>query len=62
MGDVVFWLEENWVVMNADDQPVDYVVDRNPLVPLLFWSGTLRNYPDRKSVKITTIQDLLFDY
>ena len=62
MGDVVFWLEENWVVMNADDQPVDYVVDRNPLVPLLFWSGTLRNYPDRKAVHITTIQDLLFDY
>ena len=62
MGDVVFWLEENWVVMNTDDQLADMVTDRNPMVPLLFWSGTLKNYPDKKSVKITTIQDLLFDY
>ena len=62
IGDVVFWLEENWVVMNADDQTIDHVVDRNPLAPLLFWSGALRNYPDRKAVKITTIQELLFDY
>ena len=62
MGDVVFWLEENWAVMNPDDQLADLVTDRNPMVPLLFWSGTLKNYPDKKSVKITTIQDLLFDY
>ena len=54
--------EENWVVMNTDDQLADMVTDRNPMVPLLFWSGTLKNYPDKKSVKITTIQDLLFDY
>jgi len=61
-GDVVFWLEENWVVMQNDKETLDHVTDRDPRVPLLFWSGSLRNYPDRTAVDIHNFQQMLFDY
>lgn len=60
-GDVVFWLEENWVVMNNDREPADFVADRNPAVPVMLWSGAYRNYPDRSAVNALNLQSLLFE-
>lgn len=60
-GDVVFWLEENWVVMNNAKETADRVADRDPRVPLFFWSGSLRNYPERNQINTSNFQQLLFE-
>lgn len=60
-GDVVFWLEENWIVMNNAQETNDFVADRDPRVPLFFWSGSLRNYPEKEAVNVHNLQELLFD-
>ncbi|MCQ2334656.1 MAG: alkaline phosphatase family protein [Paludibacteraceae bacterium] len=60
-GDVVFWLDENWVVMKDDKQMVDYVADRQPKVPLLLWSGSYRNHPEKQQVNALGLWSLLFD-
>lgn len=60
-GDVVFWLEENWVVMNNAQETTDYVADRDPHVPLFFWSGSLRNYPEKNAVSVRNLQQLIFE-
>lgn len=60
-GDVVFWLEENWVVMNRDNEPADLVADRSPRVPVLLWSGAFRSYPEKAAVSALNLIDLLFE-
>ncbi len=45
-GDVCFVLQDNWVIDTTERKVFDQVVQRCPNVPLLFWSGTLRTFPE----------------
>lgn len=59
-GDVVFWLEENWVSTEKEGKCTDFVANRDPQIPLLLWSGAYRNYPEKSSVTALEIYELLF--
>ena len=59
-GDVVFLLQPGWQLMQDERRPVDRVIDDNPMVPLLLWSGTLRPMPQGK-LTATDVADLIFD-
>lgn len=58
-GDVVFTLQPGWQLMQDERQTIDLVVDEQPTVPLLFWSGTLRPMPQGK-LTATDVADLIF--
>lgn len=60
-GDVEFWLEENWRLMQKENVTIDNVVDRSPMVPIILWSGSYRNYPSKEDVSALSIQSLLFE-
>lgn len=48
-GDVVVMLEETCVLMQNDKQVLDHVIGQDPQVPLLYWSGAYRSFPDLPS-------------
>lgn len=48
-GDVVVMLNSNATLMLNDKQQLDYVLDDEPTVPLLFWSGAYHTFPDLSS-------------
>lgn len=60
-GDVLFWLNENWVSMQREGMPTDLVPDRSPAIPVLHWSGAMRNYPDKQSVNILNLTNLIIE-
>lgn len=60
-GDVVFWLEENWVSMTRENEVPDKVTDRAPAVPLYLWSGKLRQFPDKHQISALDLYNLLFE-
>lgn len=60
-GDVVFWLEENWVSIEREGKEMDFVTQREPMVPVMLWSGTYRNFPEKSSINALNLYELLFD-
>ncbi|MBQ9340550.1 MAG: DUF4105 domain-containing protein [Paludibacteraceae bacterium] len=60
-GDVVFWLEDNYVSMTSDNSIPDKVADRSPRVPLYLWSGALRQFPEKDNVSALGLFELLFE-
>lgn len=59
-GDVVFLLQPGWQLMQNERRPIDRVIDDNPAVPLLLWSGTIRPMPQGK-LTATDVADLIFE-
>ena len=60
-GDVYFQLQENWVLDASENQTYDHVLQAQPAAPLLFWSGTLRAFPNDQ-IQATDIKKLLLNY
>ena len=58
-GDVVFLLQPGWQLMQDEKKAVDKVIDENPKVPVLLWSGTLRPMP-QNPIDATGVADLIF--
>lgn len=58
-GDVVFLLQPGWQLMQDEKKPIDRVIDDNPEVPLLLWSGTLRPMPQGQ-LTATDVAELIF--
>jgi hypothetical protein len=57
-GDVYFRLQDNWLLYNKDDQPFDFVIQSQPTIPLLYWSGTMTTFPEGK-LTATDIKSLI---
>ena len=60
-GDVYFQLQENWVLDASENTAYDQVLQSQPAAPLMFWSGTLRAFPDN-DMQATDIKKLLLNY
>jgi hypothetical protein len=45
--------------MQNDKQPIDRVVDENPLSPVLLWSGAIRPMP-QGTIDATGVADLIW--
>lgn len=61
LGDVVFWLEENWVVIEKEGSPLDMVANKNPQIPILYWTGYRKGYPEKSQVSALNLFELLFN-
>ena len=44
-GDVVFTLQPHWLLAAGDDKVLDRVVDEQPQVPVMIWSGAYQTFP-----------------
>lgn len=44
-GEVVFTLQPQWLLKANDTKLLDQVVDTNPIVPLMIWSGSYQAFP-----------------
>lgn len=58
-GDVVFLLQPGWRLMQDEHQTLDYVIDDQPVSPVLFWSGAMRPMPQHQ-LDATDVVQLLF--
>lgn len=58
MGDVVFTLEPGWILMENDKRQQDYVLQSDPQVPLLLWSGSPQQWPQGR-LDATDIKGLI---
>ena len=59
MGDVVFMLQPGWQLMQDDTHVMDGIIDEHPVVPLLYWSPTIRPMPEGQ-LDATNVADLIF--
>ena len=59
-GDVIFLLQPGWRLMQDEKQTLDYVIDDQPLSPLLFWSGSMRPMPQNQ-LDATDVVQLILD-
>ena len=57
-GDVYFRLQDNWLLDNNEKQIYDYVVQPQPEIPLLYWSGAMASFPENK-LQATDIKQLI---
>lgn len=44
-GDVVFTLQPHWLLKANDNDVLDHVVESNPIVPVMIWSGAYQAFP-----------------
>lgn len=44
-GDVVFTLQPHWLLKANDTDLLDHVVEDNPVVPIMIWSGAYQAFP-----------------
>ena len=58
-GDVVFMLQPGWKLMQDEKRTLDFVVDERPLAPLMIWSATPAQKPQRRP-DATNLYSLLF--
>lgn len=59
-GDVYFSLQDNWLMDNNENNTFDQVIQTQPRVPILFWSGTMTSFPERE-LQATDIKSLLIN-
>lgn len=57
-GDVYFRLQDNWLLDNTETDAFDQVVQSEPIVPLLYWSGSITTFPEGK-LHATDIKSLI---
>jgi hypothetical protein len=57
-GDVYFRLQDNWLLDNTETDTFDQVVQSEPIVPLLYWSGSITTFPEGK-LHATDIKSLI---
>lgn len=46
-GDILFTLEPGWQLMANDHDVTDHVLDAMPAAPLLWWTGSVRAFPEQ---------------
>ena len=44
-GDVVFTLQPHWLLRANDTEVLDHVVEEDPVVPVMIWSGAYQAFP-----------------
>lgn len=44
-GDVVFTLQPHWLLKANDNTVLDHVVEEDPIVPVMIWSGAYQAFP-----------------
>lgn len=44
-GDVVFTLQPHWLLMANEHTLLDHVIENNPIVPVMIWSGSYQAFP-----------------
>ena len=57
-GDVYFRLQDNWLLENSEEQAYDHVVQPQPEIPLLYWSGAMTSFPEG-TLQATDIKKLI---
>ena len=57
-GDVVFTLQPHWLLKADDKKVLDNVVENNPIVPVMIWSGAYQSFPTGIT-NATQIKELL---
>lgn len=60
-GDVVFTLLPGWQLYENDKNVIDNILEPNPSVPLLFWSGSFRQFPEGK-LSATDVPQILLGF
>ena len=59
-GDVIFTLQPHWLLKADDTKVLDRVIENNPTVPLLIWSGAYQSFPTGVT-DATQIKELLIE-
>lgn len=59
-GDVVFTLAPGWQLMATDTKVIDHVIDAQPTAPIMFWSGSFRNWPT-DHIHATDVKSLILE-
>lgn len=57
-GDVYFRLQDNWLMDTQENHSFDQVVQSQPTVPLLYWSGAMTTFPEG-NLQATDIKSLI---
>lgn len=57
-GDVYFRLQDNWLLDTQDKQSFDIVIQSQPSVPVLYWSGMMSTFPEGRLLA-TDIKQLI---
>ena len=60
-GDVYFCLQDNWLLDCKEGQPFDIVIQSQPSVPVLYWSGRMTTFPEGR-LEATDIKNLILNY
>ena len=59
-GDVVFTLQPHWLLKANDHEVLDHVIDIDPIVPLMIWSGSYQAFPTGIT-DATQVKDLIIE-
>jgi hypothetical protein len=59
-GDVYFRLQDNWLLDCKEGQAFDIVIQSQPSVPVLYWSGRVSTFPEGK-LQATDIKQLIIN-
>lgn len=59
-GDVFFQLQDHWILDANDHKQYDFVIEKTPSAPLMFWSATLRAFPE-KELDATDVKSLIIN-
>ena len=57
-GDVFFRLQDNWLMDTNEQQSFDQVIQSQPAVPILYWSGMMSTFPEG-NLQATDIKQLI---
>ena len=57
-GDVYFRLQDNWLMDTNEQQSFDQVIQSQPAVPILYWSGMMSTFPEG-NLQATDIKQLI---
>jgi hypothetical protein len=57
-GDVFFRLQDNWLMDTNEQQSFDQVIQSQPAVPVLYWSGMMSSFPEG-NLQATDIKQLI---
>ena len=57
-GDVYFRLQDNWLMDTNEQQSFDQVIQSQPAVPVLYWSGMMSTFPEG-NLQATDIKQLI---
>jgi hypothetical protein len=58
-GDVYFRLQDNWILDSDEENTFDYVIQSEPIIPVLFWSQNAHLLPENKKIDATEVKSLI---